>query len=224
MSKVKPKPQPGAKELLDRIEQGRIIAIVRGDYAEHIERIAEAFIDAGITALEVTMNSPAALAVIKLVSSHAGSRLLIGAGTVMNVQQVRAAAAAGARFIVSPNRNVRVIKRTKELGMLSFPGALTCSEIVEACDAGADAVKIFPAQMAPPSVLGALRAPLGGVRMIPTGGVSSEDLYGYLEAGAWAFGIGSELVNPAVKSDLGLENLLKRARQFIAAARKGTQA
>jgi 2-dehydro-3-deoxyphosphogluconate aldolase / (4S)-4-hydroxy-2-oxoglutarate aldolase len=224
VNKAKSKPLAGvSSESLDRIEKGRIIAIVRGDYADYIGRIADALVAAGISALEVTLNSPSALNVIEQLSSGWGDRLLIGAGTVMNVPEVAGAAKAGARFIVSPNRNARVIQRTKELGMLSFPGALTSSEIVEAFDAGADAVKIFPAQMAPPAAIQALRAPLGDVRMIPTGGISHENLEAYLDAGAWAFGIGSELVNPAVKTELGMKKLFDGARELVSAIKKRTE-
>jgi 2-dehydro-3-deoxyphosphogluconate aldolase/(4S)-4-hydroxy-2-oxoglutarate aldolase len=208
-----------ASEMLDRIESGRIIAIVRGDYSAHIGRIADVLVEAGINALEITMNSPAAFDVIEQVATYCAGRLLVGAGTVMDVREVSDAANAGARFVVSPNRNARVIRRTKQLGLLSFPGALTCSEIAEAFDAGADAVKIFPAQMAPPHVVRALRAPLGDVRLIPTGGIASNNVEAYVNAGAWALGIGSELVNPTVRTELGIKDLLARAREFVAAAR-----
>jgi Entner-Doudoroff aldolase len=167
------------------------------------------------------LNSPLAIEMLKLVSSGFGERILIGAGTVMNEREVDSAASAGARFVLSPNRNVNVIRQTKSAGLLSFPGCFTCSEIAEALDTGADAVKLFPAQLMTPRALRSIRAPLGNVRMIPTGGVSCEQIGPYLLAGAWAFGIGSELVGADVKEPGGLHKLLARAKAFVHCARDG---
>jgi 2-dehydro-3-deoxyphosphogluconate aldolase/(4S)-4-hydroxy-2-oxoglutarate aldolase len=165
--------------------------------------------------IEVTLNSKAALQTISRLAKK--SRLLVGAGTVLSPEEVHAAADSGVRFILSPNRNVNVIAETKRHGLSSFPGCLSCSEIVEAFEAGADAVKIFPAQMAPPPVLKALRAPLGDIRTIPTGGIYPGIIPEFLSAGAWAFGVGSELVNASVKEAGGMRKLQERAQQFAGA-------
>jgi Entner-Doudoroff aldolase len=210
-------------EPLKRIEETRIIAILRGEYAQHAEEIAETLLRAGIAALEITMNSPSALEMIERLSAGFGNQLLVGAGTVLRVSDVEAAAAAGARFILSPNRNVAVIRRAKELGMLAFPGCLTCSEIVDGLDAGADAVKLFPAQMIGPDALKALRAPLGNIRTIPTGGISYAQIPAYLAAGAWAFGVGSELISPQVKTRHGLDDLFERAGRLVSATRSSSR-
>jgi Entner-Doudoroff aldolase len=208
-------------EALTRIAEGRIVAILRGDYSDYVEKIAETLLRAGIAALEITMNSPSALEMIRRLSTKFGDELLIGAGTVVSVSNVEATAAAGARFILSPNRNVNVIRRAKELGLLAFPGCLTCSEIVEAIDAGADAVKLFPAQMINAEALQAMRAALGNIRMIPTGGITDEQIPAFLSAGAWAFGVGSELISPQVKAGNGFADLFERAQRFASAARTG---
>jgi 2-dehydro-3-deoxyphosphogluconate aldolase / (4S)-4-hydroxy-2-oxoglutarate aldolase len=213
-----------SEKMLSRIGEGKIISILRGDYLGYVEQIVDVLLQSGINTLEITLNSPHAMEMIDKITSHCGVRLLVGAGTVMNEQEVSEAAQAGARFILSPNKNVKVITRTKELGLLSFPGCLTCTEIVEALDAGADAVKIFPAQSVSPQALRALRAPLGPIRTIPTGGVSPEQIRLYMAAGAWAFGIGSELINPAVTTQDGMNNLLKRAETFVNAVREGAAA
>jgi 2-dehydro-3-deoxyphosphogluconate aldolase/(4S)-4-hydroxy-2-oxoglutarate aldolase len=210
-------------ELLKRIEETRIIAILRGEYSQLAEKIAETLLRAGVAALEITMNSPSALEMIERLSSEFGNRLLVGAGTVLRVSEVEATAAAGARFILSPNRNAAVIRRAKELGMLAFPGCLTCSEIIDGLEAGADAVKLFPAQMIGPEALKALCAPLGNIRTIPTGGICDAQIPAYLAAGAWAFGVGSELISPQVKTPEGLDDLFERARRFVNATRTSSR-
>jgi Entner-Doudoroff aldolase len=209
------------------IETGRIIAILRGDFGAIDEPLAAALRDGGITALELTVDSPDAFARIERLARAAGDRMASGAGTVLTRDQVARAADAGASFIVSPNRNVDVIKAAVERGLVAIPGCLTPSEIVEALDAGAQAVKLFPAQILGPAFVRAVRAPLGDVRMVPTGGVTPEAIPAYREAGAWAFGIGSELVgrgapaSASVPASRGadIEKARGRARAFVGAAR-----
>jgi 2-dehydro-3-deoxyphosphogluconate aldolase/(4S)-4-hydroxy-2-oxoglutarate aldolase len=146
-----------------------------------------------------------------------GSRLAIGAGTVLEPDEVKRVADLGAAFIVSPNRNIRVIEMTKKLGLASFPGAFTPSEAIEACDAGADAVKLFPAMCLGPGFVKALRGPLPTMRTVPTGGVDAKTAGAYFDAGAWAVGVGSELVSSDALAPGGLDRLRGRARAFVAA-------
>ena len=178
-----------------QIERGRVIAILRGNLRGHERALADALHAGGLTALEVTLNSPDALGVIERLIKHCGDRMAIGAGTVLQAEEVERVAAIGGQFIVSPNRDVRVIERTKQLGLLSFPGCFTPSEVVEATQAGADAVKLFPATMLGVSYLKAIRAPLPDIRYVPTGGVTPELAREYVQAGAWAVGVGSELID-----------------------------
>jgi len=159
-------------EVIRKLEEGRIIAILRGDFEGREEEIVSALVDGGITAVEVTLNSPDALNTIGRLARRFGSRIAVGAGTVLTAGEVVRSAGAGARFIVSPNRDTRVIAETKRLGMVSLPGCFTPSEIVEAVDAGADAIKIFPADTLGPAYIRAVRAPLGDIRLVPTGGVT----------------------------------------------------
>ncbi len=178
-----------------QIERGRVIAILRGNLRGHECALADALHAGGLTALEVTLNSPDALGVIERLIKHVGDRMAIGAGTVLRADEVERVAAIGGQFIVSPNRDVRVIERTKQLGLLSFPGCFTPSEVVEAIQAGADAVKLFPATMLGVAYLKAIRAPLPDIRYVPTGGVTPELAREYVQAGAWAVGVGSELID-----------------------------
>ena len=206
-------------EVLGRIGAGRIISILRGDYRALDLEIASVLYESGITAIEVTMNSPDAFVAIERLTVGIGDKLSIGAGTVMSEDQVFRAAGSGARFIISPNRNLKVIAASKRSGMISIPGCFTPSEICEALDAGADAVKLFPATSLGSSFVRAIRSPLGDVRMIPTGGVNPEMAREYLIAGAWALGVGSELVSSDVSAAGGLVRLRAKAEAFVNAVR-----
>ncbi len=211
-----------SEQVLKSIEDGRIVAILRGDFGGREEAIASVLVEAGITAIEVTLNSPNAFGSINLLAVRFGSRIAIGAGTVLRADEVERAARAGATFIVSPNLSVSVIEATKRTGLVSLPGCFTPSEIIEALDAGADAVKLFPAQCLGEDFIRALRGPLPNARLIPTGGVTPEAARSYVEAGAWAVGVGSELIGKAVAKDEGFESLRQRAAAFVAAVKGRT--
>ncbi len=206
-------------QVIEQIEAGRIVAILRGDFGGREDEIVSALVEAGITAVEVTLNSPGAVDSIGRLAAGFGARIAVGAGTVLRPEDVERVAGLGARFIVSPNRNARVIEATKRLGLVSLPGCFTPSEIVEALEAGADAVKLFPAQCLGPDFIRAIRGPLPKVRIIPTGGVTPEAARSYIAAGAWALGVGSELIGKDVMMDSGLAALRQRASDFVEAAK-----
>ena len=201
-------------QTIDQISKSRVIAILRGDYGAIVDEIVAAMLDAGLSAVEVTFNSPNVLDSIRRLSSRFGDRMAIGAGTVLKPAEVAHAADAGARFIVSPNLNLAVVERTKTLGLVSLPGCFTPSEIVTAIDAGADAAKLFPASALGVGFVRALRGPLPKVRVVPTGGVTPEIARQYFDAGAWAVGVGSELVSNDVFAQGGLDRLRVRAIAF----------
>lgn len=203
------------EQTLGQIEKGRIIAIIRGDYGDVAEEIVDALVAAGVTAVEATFNSPNVLATIKKLSSRFGERIAIGAGTVLKPEEVEQAADSGARFIVSPNMSPPVIEKTRRAGLASFPGCFTPTEIVAAIDAGADAAKLFPASALGVEFVKALRGPLPAVRVVPTGGVNPEMARKYRTAGAWAVGVGSELVSQDVLSPGGFDRLRQRAIEFV---------
>jgi Entner-Doudoroff aldolase len=210
---------PAASAAIERVGIGRVVAILRGDYRGREEEIVDVLAGAGVTAVEVTLNSPGAVEAIgRLARSH-GPRVAVGAGTVLRPAVVESVAGAGATFVVSPNRDSRVSETTKRLGLASFPGCFTPSEIVEALAAGADAVKLFPARLLDPALVKDLRAPLGDVRFVPTGGVTPERAREFIAAGAWAVGVGSELAGPSVLEPGGLERLRERAARFAEAVR-----
>ncbi len=204
-------------ETMRFIGNGRVIAIIRGNFGGREEEIVATLIRGGLSAVEITLNSPGALDSIAKLAKRFGLNTAIGAGTVLRSQEVEQAADVGAQFIVSPNRDVDVIKTTKRLGMISLPGCFTLSEIIEAIDAGADAVKLFPASCLGMNFVKALRGPLPDIRVVPTGGVTPETARQYFSAGAWAVGVGSELVGKDVLQPGGIERLRARAEEFASA-------
>ena len=207
-------------QTLTKIEQGRVIAILRGDFGGREAAMVEALISGGITAVEVTLNSPNALQKIAQLSKQFNSQCAIGAGTVLTSDEVKNVADEGGTFIVSPNCDVEVIKETRRLGLASFPGCFTPTEVVQAMQVGADAAKLFPATSLGPGYVKALRAPLNDVKLIPTGGVTPEIAVEYLRAGAWAVGIGSELTGKEILADTTFEKLRARAAEFSGAMKK----
>lgn len=200
--------------VLKAAEKTRIIAILRGDMRDGALDAIQILFDGGIRVVEVTMNSPGVLATLAAAHQRFGDNLVMGAGTVTHVDQVLQVHDAGARFIVSPNTNTTVIGATRQRGMASFPGSLTCSEIVAALDAGANAVKLFPMVDASPNYVKAILAPLGKVRLIPTGGVTVSNGQDYLKAGAFALGVGSELVNANTFTPQGMQLLRKTTAEL----------
>lgn len=174
-----------------------LVAILRGIKPNEAADIAAALIDAGITRIEVPLNSPDPLDSISTMVANFGGKALFGAGTVLNVQQVRDVAATGARLIVSPNFDADVIRATKDAGMQSFPGVFTATECFGAIKSGADGLKIFPANLMGPPGISALRAVLpSDMPVLAVGGVGPANFEQWIKAGADGFGIGSALYKP----------------------------
>lgn len=174
-----------------------LVAILRGLTPAEAEPIGAVLLEAGFRCLEVPLNSPQPLESIAILQRRFGDRALIGAGTVLNAQAVTEVADAGGRIIISPNTNVEVIRATKARGLISFPAFYTPSEAFAALDAGADALKLFPAEVAGLAMLKALRAVLpADAKVFPVGGVDPASMAAYRAAGAAGFGIGSSLYAP----------------------------
>lgn len=174
-----------------------LIAILRGIRPDEAEAVGAAIVDAGIRIIEVPLNSPEPLESIRRLAETLGDRALIGAGTVLEPGQVAEVEAAGGRLIVSPNTNVEVITETAAAGLISSPGFFTPSDAFDALEAGAHALKLFPAEAASPAVLRSLKAVLPpDVPVIVVGGVNPESMEAWLHAGADGFGLGGGLYKP----------------------------
>jgi 2-dehydro-3-deoxyphosphogluconate aldolase/(4S)-4-hydroxy-2-oxoglutarate aldolase len=185
---------------MEWVQGRRIIAIVRGQEPENILRLAEALWKGGVDLVEVTFNQAKpetwkdTAAAIHAIATRMEGRVLPGAGTVLSREQLRMAADAGARYIITPNTEPELIGQVKEMGLLSFPGAMTPSEILSAYRAGADAVKVFPAGDLGPAYIKSIAAPLNHIPLMAVGGVDAGNAAKFLAAGCIGIGVGGNLV------------------------------
>jgi 2-dehydro-3-deoxyphosphogluconate aldolase/(4S)-4-hydroxy-2-oxoglutarate aldolase len=208
-----------------RILEDRIIAIVRGADEGLVLPLGEALLAGGITMVEITFNQAkpdsfdATLRGIAKLREHFGDRLLAGAGTVLSEAQVDMARDAGALYIVSPNTNPAVIRRTRDLGLVSLPGALSPGECLDAHDAGADFVKLFPASVLGTAYLKAIRAPLSHIRFLAVGGIDETNAAAFIGAGALGLGVGGNLVNKEWMAAGQWEKITDLARRLVKAVK-----
>ncbi|MHB1314032.1 MAG: bifunctional 4-hydroxy-2-oxoglutarate aldolase/2-dehydro-3-deoxy-phosphogluconate aldolase [Christensenellales bacterium] len=211
-----------AKQILD----GKIVAIVRGVKSDRIVDTAKALKEGGISLLEVTFDQTNedtvkdTLKSLALLTEKLGDKISLGAGTVMSPQQAALAARAGAGYIISPNVNVGVIEKTKELGLVSIPGAFTPSEAVTAFEAGADFVKLFPAGILGTAYIKALLAPLGYIPVLAVGGVNVNNVKDFLKAGCKGVGVGGNLVDVKVIYNGEYDKITAVAKSYIDAIRE----
>ena len=174
-----------------------LIAILRGITPDEVVSIATVLLEAGFHVIEVPLNSPQPLKSIERLATHCGANAVIGAGTVMSAENVRQVKDSGGRLIVMPHCDTAVVHAAKNSGLWAVPGIATPTEAFAALAAGADALKLFPAELITPSVVKAMRAVLPqGVHLIPVGGIIATNIPCYRAAGATAFGIGSTLYHP----------------------------
>ncbi|MBV8629771.1 MAG: bifunctional 4-hydroxy-2-oxoglutarate aldolase/2-dehydro-3-deoxy-phosphogluconate aldolase [Silvibacterium sp.] len=198
------------------LEEAVLIPVLRASSIEMAHAIVEAMMAGGVTVVEVTMTVPNAIALLRDLNQKYREGLLLGSGTVTDAEQARATIEAGAEFVVSPSLHLDVIAKTKEMGKVSIPGALTPTEVITAWRAGADYVKVFPCSaMGGPSYLKALRAPFPELKLIPTGGVTFQTAVDFLKAGACALGVGADLVNPAAIMEGKPEVITETARAYL---------
>ncbi|MEO6333645.1 MAG: bifunctional 4-hydroxy-2-oxoglutarate aldolase/2-dehydro-3-deoxy-phosphogluconate aldolase [Pyrinomonadaceae bacterium] len=209
-------------ETISRIISGGVIPVIRASSQEEALAVIEAIAAGGITTVEITMTVPGAIDLMSKLSAR--EDLLMGAGSVLDPETARECIAAGAKFIVSPATNFDTILYCNENDIVVMPGALTPTEIVNAWDAGADFVKVFPADsMGGAKYLRSLKAPLPDIKLIPTGGVNQETAADFIRAGAQAIGVGADLVDlKAVREGRAsdISNAAKKYLEIVAEARK----
>lgn len=206
-----------------RIIESGIVAVVRSDQSATLVKVVEALAQGGVTAAEVTFTVPDALDVIRQVRKEVGDAVVLGAGTVLDAETARAALLAGAEYIVSPVVNLDVIRLCRRYDKAVMPGAFTPTEVLTAWEAGADIVKVFPADVGGSGYLKALRGPLPQVRLMPTGGVDLSTAASFLKAGACCLGVGSSLVDPKAVASGDFHRIRELAAQFIAIVRSSRE-
>lgn len=193
-----------------------IVAIVRSPDSQQLVEVVRALADGGVTVVEITMTVPDALSVLRQVRQALGERVLLGAGTILDTETARAALLAGAEYLVAPTLNLDVIRLCQRYSKLVMPGAFTPTEILTAWEAGADIVKVFPAEVVGPPFFKAMRGPLPQVRLMPTGGVDLNTAADFLRAGACCLGLGSQLVEPRAVAERNFDRIRDLARQYVA--------
>ena len=208
-------------KVIEAIEKEKIVVIVRGVAGDRLLSLCEAMYDGGIRLLEITYDASGRVSDeqtaenIKMLADAFRGRMFIGAGTVLNERQVELTKNAGGSFIISPNTDAAVIKKTVELGLVSMPGALTPTEITLADSLGADFVKLFPADCFGPAYVKAVKAPLSHVKLTVVGGINEENMAAYLKAGASGFGVGTNIVNKTFIENGELDKITELAKRYV---------
>ena len=205
-------------EVISLLSRPGIVAVVRAQKPEQVIPLSEALLAGGVHAIEITMTTPSAIEAIRDARERLGEKALIGVGTVLDVDTCRAAVEAGAEFVVSPICRTELVAIAHGADRPIMLGAYTPTEAQIAHEAGADFIKIFPADTLGPGYVKALRAPLPHLRIVPTGGVELDNAAAFLKAGCAALGVGSSLVSAKILQDADWPELTRRARAFVAAA------
>ncbi|HZJ83295.1 MAG TPA: bifunctional 2-keto-4-hydroxyglutarate aldolase/2-keto-3-deoxy-6-phosphogluconate aldolase [Clostridia bacterium] len=203
------------ERVITKITEGGLVAVIRAESSEQAFRIAEACAKGGVVGIEITFTVPGADKLIRDLSSvYANSgEILIGAGTVMDPETARIAILAGAQYIVSPYLDVETVKLCNRYRIPCMPGAMSIKEVVEAMEAGADIVKIFPGELFGPKIIKSILGPIPHAKLMPTGGVSVDNVGEWIKAGAVAVGAGSALTGGAKTGDY--ESITRVAKEFI---------
>lgn len=209
------------REVLARIEEVGLVPVVRAQSADEAFAVVDAIKAGGVPILEITMTVPGAVEVIAEIARRYGDEVVVGAGTVLDPETARACILAGARFVVSPALNLGTIELCRRYAVAVVPGALTPTEVVTAWQAGADAVKVFPCSaVGGAKYLKALKAPLPQIDLIPTGGVSLATAADFIQSGAWALGVGADLVDlKAIRAGTP-EKVTEAAKSYIQIVRE----
>lgn len=202
------------EEDLRRVLDCGIVAVVRSTESAPLVDVCRALVDGGIDVAEITFTVPDALDVLKATRKALGDRILLGAGTVLDAETARAAFLAGAEYLVSPTLDLDVIRMARRYGKLVMPGCFTPTEALQAWQAGADIIKVFPAELLGPGFFKAMRGPLPQIRLMPTGGVDLKTAHSFLEAGACCLGLGSQLIDPKAVAARQFDSISETARKY----------
>lgn len=209
------------KNLAERIIEMGVVAIMRAKSSDQLLEAADALLAGGVTAIEVTMTTPGALDIIRSAREKYGTEVLFGVGSVLDAETARAAILAGAEFVVGPTLNLKTIEICKRYSVPVIPGAYTPTEILTAWEAGADAVKVFPASVGGPAYIKAVKAPLPQIRVAAVGGVNLDTAQDFIRSGTDILGVGSALVNQKLLDARDFATISERARRFREEVKKG---
>jgi 2-dehydro-3-deoxyphosphogluconate aldolase/(4S)-4-hydroxy-2-oxoglutarate aldolase len=205
------------------IRETGVIAIMRAKSSEQLMAAADAIKAGGVRVIEVTMTTPGALSIIAEAAKKYGSEVLFGAGTVLDPETARAAILAGAGFVVAPTLNLEVIRLCNRYSVPVMPGCATPTEMLTAWEAGADMIKLFPADVGGPDLVKAILAPLPQLQIVPVGGVDLKTAANFIRKGAVALGVGGSLINQALLDSGDMAELTRRATGFIEEVKRGRQ-
>ena len=209
---------------LDRIRELGLLAVLRGPSPELTLKMVEALVNGGVTGIEITYSTPNATEVVRTLANQYGDDILLGMGTLTVPEQAAEAQAAGARFIVSPHCEDQLARAMVDSGLAAMIGAFTPSEVVQAHQLGSDVVKLFPGSQGGPKYMKALRGPFPDIPMMPTGGVSADNVGEWFAAGAYAVGAGSALCPRAWAEEGRFDDITQRAQAFVEVVEKARSA
>lgn len=210
-----------ASEVLDRIRDVGVVAIMRANSSDQLLEAADAVKAGGVNAIEVTMTTPDALDVIRQATSKYGDEVIFGVGSVLDPETTRAAIMAGAQFVVCPTLNLQTIEMCRRYSVPVVPGAYTPTEILAAWESGADAVKVFPASVGGPQFIKAIKGPLPQIKLVPVGGVNLDTTADFIRAGADFVGVGGSLVNQKLLSEKNIDKITENAKRFCEEVQRG---
>jgi 2-dehydro-3-deoxyphosphogluconate aldolase/(4S)-4-hydroxy-2-oxoglutarate aldolase len=216
-------PRQGRAAVVAAIEDCGVVAVIRLTDPSRLQAVAEALLEGGVRALEVTMTVPRAVPLIETLAATVPAGVLVGAGTVLDAETARQVILAGARFVVSPVFRRDVLDACHRYDVAAMPGCFTPTEILDAWEAGADVVKVFPATALGPGYVRDVLAPLPQVRLLPTGGVTRDNAGQWIAAGAVAVGVGTALVDKAAVEHGRFDAIRDNARHFVDAVRRARE-
>jgi 2-dehydro-3-deoxyphosphogluconate aldolase/(4S)-4-hydroxy-2-oxoglutarate aldolase len=210
-------------EIISQLTNPGVVAIVRTQSSEAVQPVVEALMAGGLNAIEITMSVPGAIEIIRQTRKHFGEHILLGAGTVLDTKTCGAVIEAGAEYVVTPIARTELVATAHAGDKPIMLGAYTATEAQTAYEAGADFIKIFPADTLGPNYIKALKAPLPHLRIVPTGGVTPQNVGEWIRAGAAAVGVGSALVSAQIVKDKNWAELTRLAALMVKGAREARQ-